>query len=154
MLVIPGMSRVAELLAKKRQAQIAAMCGEVVDTTDVDAQLAEIEPPKAPEPQPYSGARLYITKHAWVRMGQRGMKVRDLYAIWHYGDRVEQPNGRSAHIVTEQTCREAPEEHRDRMRRLLGATIVVEEPNEDGHCPAVMTVLAFGRDTRVVGREA
>ena len=88
--------------------------------------------------------QLKISEHAWTRLRQRGLSVKQIYAIWIYGERSQSKDPRSTlHRVTDKALREAPAEvHPDLVR---GAALVVSK----GHPPVLVTVIADGADTEV-----
>jgi hypothetical protein len=101
-------------------------------------------------PAPSRNARLHITKHARQRMSQRGMNVRDVRAIFVYGS--EEPDrkhsGRTRHWISENALELIDGWLAKRLRKFMGDIVVIAAPEQEGHLPAVITVLPFGEGTR------
>jgi len=148
-----GVSRFEELLRRKRAAQIAQMEGESTDG-EVDAELeAYLQKASKRMRRKRSSAidseKLRISKHCWTRMAQRRMEVKHLYALWLYGERRElRAPGRTAHAVTMAALTEMPKRERKLLRRLVGAVLLVQAPDEPGAQHVAVTVIADGEDTR------
>lgn len=142
------MSRVAELLAAKRQAQIDAMTGREseVDEQAVDAELSRVSPPER-ESGRVSCGKLVFTKHARKRMAQRGMTVRVVYGIYQCGEPTASGSD-IAFTLTDRALAEAPASFRRALSGWRGAAIIVASPDEQCEHHRVRTVLADGRDTR------
>jgi len=81
------MSRVEELLRRKRQAQIKQLEGGApdADSHEVDQELANVRAPEVQRAYVKRG-RLHMRRHARLRMAQRGMSTRVVYAIWQAGE--------------------------------------------------------------------
>lgn len=141
------MSKISELLALKRAADITRMeTGQAVDTSAIDAELATIEPPAATRDKYPHSARLRFTSHAYRRMSQRGLTAADVYAIYMGGE-CRQSGDDLAFVVTDRAITESMQSVFRRLQRLRGAAIIVGAPDDAGVRPLV-TVLRDGEDTR------
>lgn len=145
-------SRVAQLLAEKRAAQIRRMNGEEdVDDSKVDAELAEMSSRrrKGYRPRKPKSRSLKFSDHARKRMAQRRMDAKVVYAIWRVGEEVSQPGDRRAYVVTRKSLEAATREDAQDLESWCGCAIVVVDLPKAG--PLLVTVLAAGEDTRVTG---
>jgi len=146
-------SKFEDLLRRKRAAQIAAMEGEDGEAK-IDEEIKRYLRGASKRIRRQSGdriqsERLRISSHCFTRMAQRRMQVKHLYALWLYGERRElRTPGRTAHAVTESGLKEMPRRERKLLRRLLGAVLLVQAPEEEGTQHVAITVIADGEDTR------
>jgi len=150
----PGMSRIADLLALKRSAQIAALEGrEAEPPSELDEKLelarreaaarAEQDDRRSRRRPPRRG--LHFGPHAKRRMSQRGLTHTDVYHVWAYG--TPHPSGDDLVFhMDRDAVTVAPDWIR--ARGLDGVAIVVAPPPDPGKRPSVRTVLADGENTR------
>ena len=145
------MSRIAELLAAKRVAQIKRMNGEEnVDDKAVDEELAKLTKMKPTRKKGEPNRSLKISGHARKRMSQRGMGANVVYAIWRVAEERKQSDGRRVYVLTRKSIEAAT--YRD--AQLLEpwcrcAIVIVDLPSG----PMLVTVLAAGEDTRVISTD-
>lgn len=144
------MSRVAELLARKRAATIVAMeMGAEIDTRAVDQELARVRMPRKRR-EAQACAHLEFSRHARRRMSQRGLSVADVYAIYRGGEAVGSGDSLAFH-VSERALVDPPPDIADRLRRLRGCCIIVRPSDVDAGA-LLLTVLRDGEDTTFRGR--
>ncbi len=156
------MTRVADLLRQKRQAQIAEMEGRSSSDEDAEADrdlraldteldgLKRRRPVWTPKRAPVLRGHLRFTKHANRRMAQRGMSAKIVYAIWRVGTPVPQPDGSEVFVVTRAALAEATRGDAGRLERWRGAAIIVQ-PAVTDRASVLITVLADGEDTTFIG---
>jgi len=153
-------TKIEELLRAKRQVQIARLEGREPATTheEIDAEIEHVveeQRKRARErrkrrPRVRKGRGLFITQHAWKRMGQRRMTVKHVYALWTYGEaRKLNDTSRTAHVCTASVHAEMPARERDLLASFVGCAIIVQAPPEDEphKLSALVTVIADGEDT-------
>lgn len=140
-------SRVAQLLAEKRAAQIRRMEGDDVDDSEIDAEIAAFASRTKPRRRNgMKSRRLEFSPHARKRMAQRGIDARTLYAIWRVGEERRQDHGRRAYVVTRKSLDAATFRDAQLTEPWSGCAIVVADLPRG---PMLVTVLAAGEDTRV-----
>lgn len=140
------MSKIAELLARKRAAMIDGADATAVDieihAAQRRAQRTAIAKDDASRKRPESQS-MWISGHARRRMAQRGLTTRDVYAVWKHGEPSSSYDDTVFHM-TAKVFQDAPAS----ARKLRGVAIVVGPPNlEKSPRPVLKTVLADGEDT-------
>lgn len=155
------MSKVEEILKARRQAQIAALEGREpdVDPEELKKQTEAVKQEASRvaakdssnsrrASQTIPRARLFISKHARKRMSQRGMRMKDVAAIWHFGEPLRLNDGRRhAYAVSDSALKGMPKNVRDHLTQYRGAAIIVQDPEPPYEQPLLVTVLADGVDT-------
>jgi hypothetical protein len=152
-------NKIEELLRAKRQIQIAELEGREPEKSHEEVDTEIDEEVRRQKKQRHRKRRrrprmkrkgLFITQHAWKRMGQRRMTIKHVYALWIYGEaRTLHDTSRTVHVCTEAVYREMPARERDLLSSFIGCAIIVQAPPEDEpeKLPVVVTVIADGEDT-------
>ncbi len=149
------MSKLRDLLRRKRAAQIAKMEGRpILDEAVLDAQIDDFKKRKHKHVKKPMPSRLHLTNDARKRMAQRGMSLDVVYAIWRIGTVVPQPDGREIFVVTREALKHADAVDVRCLVSWTGSAILVQPSMENNRSPALITVLADGDDTTFVGRKS
>ena len=141
-----------EILQKRRAAQLAEMEGKEVDYSAEKAQEdaneagKEIRKRRSRRPTK-SETKLLFTGHARKRMAQFNMSVKDVYLIVKFGDPSAQEYQGQKRVAYQLRKRsEVPPNWALRADELQGAAVVL---TRDHDRPRVITVMRYGKDTRV-----
>lgn len=145
------MSKIEELLRKKREAQIRRMEGE----PDLDAERSveraldkvrkKTKGKKRKKKLGVDFGRINFSNHAKKRMAQRGMQTEDIYTIWRACEPYTQTDGRSVYEVDHAALDHAAQEDKEILKSWIGCAIIIDERF---HTPLLITILASGKDTR------
>ena len=152
------MSKIAEAIRQKRQAQIAKMNGKKVDEAAVEERIAEAQRAaerschvdrkvSRKEKRRTKGPGLYFTHHAIRRMSQRGVTHKQVYANWRVGEPIPQPDGRTVFWLSQQAFEAGRRCDREILAGMVGCAIVIAPPRPGYERMCVVSVLASGEDT-------
>lgn len=135
-----------ELLARARARQIAIQegrdPGEAIKRPQSRQQHNAT--PKLPTQK-----NLGFSNHARRRMAQSGLTAKHVYAVYRFGEEYHGADGRSLFHASAQAIENAPGYAVECLRQCAGMAIVVAREEA-----VLVTVMAFGGDTRVWRRKA
>lgn len=133
-----------EIIAQARAAQIRRLEGLPPEEEEVFPKRVNLLGKCSPPKQMLIKRDLCFTRHARIRMSQRGISVEDVYSLYKFGEARDAGNGAVAYVASEASIQEAPPGPKARLRRLKGAKIVVTSNR-------LMTVVHDGEDTKIGG---
>ena len=142
------MSRVAEILAAKRAAQIASLEGaECAGPTEDEIAAAQDAARKAIKKKPTKTKklRLQISDHARRRMGQRRMGGDIPHLIWRYGQTLaSRDQGVTHFVVSDKALCTMDGWARKRLESFRRCGVVVADAQEDRD-PVLVTLIRYDR---------